>query len=396
MLEVYGAAARGSEARQRSAGKGKRKAQLSAAERAAHVKRYRESGAPSATAYVVGKSAKPRCYKFAEEPPLPYTSQQRAWFDRMVTEWWVQDVFVPHVRKVHGDVWVVLILDNCPAHPCNDVDKFHHHKVFIIFLPKNMTSRFQPADMGMISALKKRYKSIYLRKLVSLCDDDEAYATAKRLGMGMQSGTAGLAYANKPHILDAMEILHKIWNDDQLTTTVGLVRCWRKANCLPPPLTALLVSEAGSRAVVSNGDDHGMAEICSAMTAFVSSAAGMEGGVPELLEDSIVQQGLPGGFGHEEFTAMMQMWAVVEDLPEVVNAEVGDAIEELTQLALIPHVVAVKTGEVLEEEEPPKEPPEMSDVEQALIALMDGLHQEHCGQQQAARALHQSADEDPE
>jgi hypothetical protein len=146
MLEVYGAAARGSEARQRSAGKGKRKAQLSAAERAAHVKRYRESGAPSATAYVVGKSAKPRCYKFAEEPPLPYTSQQRAWFDREVTEWWVQDVFVPHVRKVRGDVWVVLILDNCPAHPCNDVDKFHHHKVFVIFLPKNMTSRFQPAD----------------------------------------------------------------------------------------------------------------------------------------------------------------------------------------------------------------------------------------------------------
>jgi hypothetical protein len=68
---------------------------------------------------------------------------------------------------------------------------------------------------------------------------------------------------------------------------------------------------------------------------------------------------------------MMQTWAVVEDLPEVVNAEVGDAIEELTQLALIPHVVAVQTDEVLEEVEPPKEPPEMSDVEQALITLMD-------------------------
>jgi hypothetical protein len=36
------------------------------------------------------------------------------------------------------------------------------------------------------------------------------------------AGTAGLAYANKPHILDAMEVLNKIWNDDQLTTTVGL------------------------------------------------------------------------------------------------------------------------------------------------------------------------------
>ena len=235
-----------------------------------------------------------------------------------------------------------------------------------------MTSRFQPADMGMISALKTRYKSIYLRKLVSLCDDDEAYATAKRLGKGMQTGTAGLAYANKPHILDAMEILHKIWNDDQLTRTVGLVRCWRKANCLTLPMTARLVSEAGSRTTVSSGDDDGIQELCSAMTALVGSANSMQGGMPEVLEDSIVHQGLPDGFGHEDFTAMMQTWAMVEDLPEVVNAEVlGDAIEELTQLTLIPHVVAVQTDEVLEDLEPAKEPPEMRDVEQALIALMD-------------------------
>jgi hypothetical protein len=62
-------------------------------------------------------------------------------------------------------------------------------------------------------------------------------------------------------------------------------------------------------------------------------------------------------------------------------------IEELTQLTPIPHVVAVQTDEVLEDVEPPKEPPEMSDVEQALTTPMDhGLHQEHCGQQQAARA----------
>jgi hypothetical protein len=47
---------------------------------------------------------------------------------------------------------------------------------------------------------------------------------------------------------------------------------------------------------------------------------------------------------------MMQTWAVVEDLPEVVSAGAGNAIEqELTQPALIPHVVAVKTDEVLEE-----------------------------------------------
>jgi hypothetical protein len=48
--------------------------------------------------------------------------------------------------------------------------------------------------------------------------------------------------------------------------------------------------------------------------------------MPVLLEDSAVQQGFPDGFRHEDFTAMMQTWALVENLPEVVNAEVGDAI----------------------------------------------------------------------
>jgi hypothetical protein len=63
-----------------------------------------------------------------------------------------------------------------------------------------MTSRFQPADMGVISALKTRYKPFYLRRLVALCGDEDACDAAKRLAKGMQAGTAGLAYANKPHI----------------------------------------------------------------------------------------------------------------------------------------------------------------------------------------------------
>jgi hypothetical protein len=93
--------------------------------------------------------------------------------------------------------------------------------------------------------------------------------------------------------------------------------------------------------------------------------------MPELIQDITLQQGLPDGLGHEDFAAMMQTWAVVEDLPEVVDAGVGNAIEELTQLTPIPHVVAVQTDEVLEEVEPPKEPPEMGAVEQALITPTD-------------------------
>jgi hypothetical protein len=43
--------------------------------------------------------------------------------------------------------------------------------------------------------------------------------------------------------------------------------------------------------------DDGMQELCSAMTALAVSANSMEGDMPEVLEDSIVHQGLPDGFG---------------------------------------------------------------------------------------------------
>ena len=51
MLETCGAAAQNSEARQRSAGKGKKRAQLPAVERAVWVNKFKESGARSATAH---------------------------------------------------------------------------------------------------------------------------------------------------------------------------------------------------------------------------------------------------------------------------------------------------------------------------------------------------------
>jgi hypothetical protein len=79
----------------------------------------------------------------------------------------------------------------------------------------------------------------------------------------------------------------------------------------------------------------------------VSSAGGMGAGMPEPPEESTAQQSLPDGFGHEDFTAMIKthVWAVVrgavvedlpEHVPEVVNAEVGDAIEDDTTHPITP------------------------------------------------------------
>jgi hypothetical protein len=53
---------------------------------------------------------------YRTRPPIPYTSQSKAWFDRKVTVWWINNVFWPHHLREHGDVWAILLLDNCSSH----------------------------------------------------------------------------------------------------------------------------------------------------------------------------------------------------------------------------------------------------------------------------------------
>ena len=60
------------------------------------------------------------------------------------------------------------------------------------FLPKNMTARYQPMDQGIISVLKTRYKTIMLRRLLAICDDDAALAFLAR-GFGSRGSSSSAA-----------------------------------------------------------------------------------------------------------------------------------------------------------------------------------------------------------
>lgn len=61
---------------------------------------------------------------------------------------------------------ILILLDQCPAHP-KDIS---FNNVKFLFLPKNTTSVLQPLDLGVISCIKKRYKSI-LGKHRVFCDN---------------------------------------------------------------------------------------------------------------------------------------------------------------------------------------------------------------------------------
>ncbi|MGH7974277.1 MAG: hypothetical protein ACREBR_02030, partial [bacterium] len=69
--------------------------------------------------FMVGKSAQPTCFtRLSDEgrPPMAYTHQGNAWFDRAVTVEWINRLFWPHHLKHHGNTCAILLLDNCSAH----------------------------------------------------------------------------------------------------------------------------------------------------------------------------------------------------------------------------------------------------------------------------------------
>ena len=84
---------------------------------------------------VIGKSKKPRCFKHIKHSPCRYRSQKKSWMDRILFEEWVRTSrsnrrFTKEERKI------VLLVDNCPAHPSID----NLVSTELIFLPPNTTS----------------------------------------------------------------------------------------------------------------------------------------------------------------------------------------------------------------------------------------------------------------
>ena len=64
--------------------------------------------------FVIGKSVTPRCFKGVKSLPCQYKAQKKAWMD--------SEIFTAYVKKLDAKFEtegrkIVLIIDNCPAHP---------------------------------------------------------------------------------------------------------------------------------------------------------------------------------------------------------------------------------------------------------------------------------------
>ncbi len=155
---------------------------------------------------LIGKPKAPACIK-DRQWPVPYFIQAKAWMDVETCWKWFNEVFLPEVKKQTGR-GVLLLLDNALEH----FEAFECDNVRIVFFPPNCTSWKQPCDMGIIAALKKRFKYLYLKDVLDFYElDEEAKLRKKMQGRRLQRGVAGVAYRNPAHLLDAANYVKEAW-----------------------------------------------------------------------------------------------------------------------------------------------------------------------------------------
>ncbi|CAB1108220.1 unnamed protein product [Ectocarpus sp. CCAP 1310/34] len=96
-----------------------------------------------------------------------------------------------------------LLWDNCPGHKIESNDS----QVVIILLPPNVTSIYQPTDMGILFVLKCQYKAEVVARLADLIEDWDTVRARKT-----QRGCRGLSDAGQATMLDVTEICSQKWH----------------------------------------------------------------------------------------------------------------------------------------------------------------------------------------
>ena len=103
-----------------------------------------------------------------------------------------------------------LLLGNAPSHPSAEELNKIDPNCRVMYLPSNITSLEQPMDQGIISALKRRYKTVFLHEMLS---------------RNHQTNAEFVQSITKWSILDCMFVLRESW--DALTQST-LRNAWKK------------------------------------------------------------------------------------------------------------------------------------------------------------------------
>jgi DDE superfamily endonuclease len=119
---------------------------------------------------------------------------------------WFKNIFVPDVicnlkkNYLPEDSKILLLLDNCRAHPSAESLNFKNFVVW--FRPPNVTSLIQPMDQGIINSFKAYYKQNFLRQC--LAHDSNI-----------------MQYQKSYNLKDAAFMASMAWNKVKITTLIS-------------------------------------------------------------------------------------------------------------------------------------------------------------------------------
>ncbi|KAK3753066.1 hypothetical protein QZH41_005505 [Actinostola sp. cb2023] len=150
---------------------------------------------------VMGKYAKPRCFKNSNMDLLPvtYELQKKAWIDHVLFEQWLRKID----RKMKAaNRHILMFVDNCTAH----VSVTELTNTRLIFFPPNCTSKLQPADQDIIQNLKVHYRKTMVREVLQYLDENQPIKAID--------------------LKDAVFMMAKAWDNVSQTT---IKNCWKKA-----------------------------------------------------------------------------------------------------------------------------------------------------------------------
>ena len=115
---------------------------------------------------IIGKSKTPRPFKSIKVTSLPveYFNNKKAWMTSTIFESWLHRLDEKMIKDKRN---ILLTLGNCTAHPANISLK----NVKLVFFQPTCTSKVQPCDQGIINEVKKKYRSIMIKKILYKIDN---------------------------------------------------------------------------------------------------------------------------------------------------------------------------------------------------------------------------------
>lgn len=122
---------------------------------------------------VIGRAAKPRCFRNLDITRLPvtYKNNRKSWMTSTLFDEWLNDI---NKKMRLAGRHILLFLDNAACHSANLV--LSH--VTLQFFPPNTTSKLQPLDQGIIQAFKVYYRHRLLHRLVAAVSAPDSTPTS--------------------------------------------------------------------------------------------------------------------------------------------------------------------------------------------------------------------------